>query len=482
MTKKHFILDTNILIHEPHAYLAFQEHHVVIPMTVLEELDSLKDRKRDISTDARIAIRGLEAIFADVTPEEMVKGVPLPAQEGCVSGTISIFNDGELDVNSKNLDLTKNDNSIINCAIHYQQLHTEDVVLVTKDINMRIKSKSAGVKNVEDFNADNIIDDIAFLYKGYIEFKGDFWSYVNNVETQTPSKGQVIHKVDASIFEYTPPINSYIVDDSEELLLRVVQVNGTHVLLKDLGLPKTLNKEIWGIRAKNKQQAMAVNALIDPDIDLVTLTGPAGSGKTVLAVAAAIDLVLERGLYKRIIVTRSTPEIAESIGFLPGSESEKMSPWLAGITDSIEALHREDEDQKGSMDYLLEKANMQFKSINFVRGRSIVDSVVIVDESQNLTTAQLKTIITRVGQGSLLILLGNLAQIDSHYITAHPDLESLNKLLPSHYISNTAEVTRFLSYIMVFNLILSAYLLTLSLIMELTCKKALIKNNLEVNL
>ncbi|MFQ3198687.1 MAG: PhoH-like ATPase, partial [Paraglaciecola sp.] len=174
----------------------------------------------------------------------------------------------------------------------------------------------------------------------------------------------------------------------------------------------------WGISPKNIGQAMAFHALLDPHIDLVILTGPAGSGKTLLALAAALEMVVEKNMYDKIIVTRSTPEIAESIGFLPGTEEEKMAPWLAAITDSLEVLHKHDENVKGSMSYIMEKANIQFKSVNFMRGRSIQNAIVILDESQNLTASQLKTIITRCGEGTKLICSGNLAQIDSNYLSA----------------------------------------------------------------
>ena len=190
------------------------------------------------------------------------------------------------------------------------------------------------------------------------------------------------------------------------------------VSILDLGRDRLLAKSAWGINAKNIYQGMAMDALLDPTIDLVILTGPAGSGKTLLALATALEQVIERGLYDKIIVTRSTPEIAESIGFLPGTEEEKMAPWLAAITDSLEVLHQQDESMHGSLNYIMDKANIQFKSVNFMRGRSIQNALVLLDECQNLTAAQLKTIITRCGEGTKLVCSGNLAQIDSNYLTA----------------------------------------------------------------
>jgi PhoH-like ATPase len=213
-------------------------------------------------------------------------------------------------------------------------------------------------------------------------------------------------------------INQYLLDEESEFCGRVVGRSETSLNVLDLGRERLMNMEAWGVRPKNIYQGMALQALMDPDIDLVILTGPAGCGKTLLAMAAALELVVERNLYDKVIVTRNTPEIAESIGFLPGTEEEKMAPWLAAITDTLEVLHKHDVNPSGSLNYIMEKANIQFKSINFMRGRSIQNSVVLLDECQNLTASQLKTMITRMGEGTKLICCGNLAQIDSNYLTA----------------------------------------------------------------
>ena len=215
-----------------------------------------------------------------------------------------------------------------------------------------------------------------------------------------------------------PYINEYLLDDTQQFAGIVEDMTSDTLEVLDLGYERLMSRHAWGISPKNIGQAMALHSLLDPHIDLVILTGPAGSGKTLLALAAALEMVVEKNMYDKIIVTRSTPEIAESIGFLPGTEEEKMAPWLAAITDSLEVLHKHDENAKSSMNYIMEKANIQFKSVNFMRGRSIQNSIVILDESQNLTAAQLKTIITRCGEGTKLICSGNLAQIDSNYLSA----------------------------------------------------------------
>mgnify|MGYP000268263669 FL=1 len=413
-----YILDTNILLHEPFAFLSFKEHDVVVPMTVLEELDSIKDRRKDVSRDARVAIRALEDTLSDASPEEVLAGVKLPQNdEQHPSGCLSIINDYSLEQTAKTLSFNENDNRIINAALHIQKEKPNNkIVLVTKDINMRLKAKGAGLAHVEDYRTDQLIDDIQFLTKGYHQFEGDFWQQVKVCDSQTEGRNTT-HIIDKSAVPLSY-MNEYLVDESETFAGKVTGWSDDQVSILDLGRERLLGKAAWGIHPKNIYQGMAMDALLDPTIDLVILTGPAGCGKTLLALATALEQVVERGLYDKIIVTRSTPEIAESIGFLPGTEEEKMAPWLAAITDSLEVLHQQDESMSGSLDYIMDKANIQFKSVNFMRGRSIQNALVLLDECQNLTASQLKTIITRCGEGTKLVCSGNLAQIDSNYLTA----------------------------------------------------------------
>lgn len=413
-----YILDTNILLHEPFAFLSFKEHDVVVPMTVLEELDSIKDRRKDVSRDARVAIRALEDTLSEATPEQVLAGVKLPeSDEQHPSGCLSIINDYALAQTARTLSFNENDNRIINAALHIQDKNPEKkIVLVTKDINMRLKAKGAGLAHVEDYRTDQLIDDIQFLTKGYHQFEGSFWQQIKDCDSESDGR-YTTHFIDKSTLPLSY-MNEYLIDESESFAGKVTGWNDEQVSILDLGRERLLGKTAWGIHPKNIYQGMAMDALLDPTIDLVILTGPAGCGKTLLALATALEQVIERGLYDKIIVTRSTPEIAESIGFLPGTEEEKMAPWLAAITDSLEVLHKQDESMSGSLDYIMEKANIQFKSVNFMRGRSIQNSLVLLDECQNLTAAQLKTIITRCGEGTKLVCSGNLAQIDSNYLTA----------------------------------------------------------------
>ncbi|BCK16512.1 PhoH family protein [Vibrio cholerae] len=413
--RKLFVLDTNILLHEPLAIYSFKEHDVVIPMTVLEELDRIKDSKRDVARDARVAIRALEHLFHDATPEEITEGIPLSKQEGA-TGTISILADYELDETVKAFTDKEGDNRILNAVLYLQAQRTpRAVVLVTKDINMRLRAKGAGVLYVEDYRTDQLIDDIQYLTKGFQTRPGSFWESVEDVASYTLG-GKTFHKLDRAPFDPTF-LNQYVIDEDSDFAARVETIDGDKLTLRDLSRERMMHRKAWGITPKNIYQGMALDALLDPDIDLVILTGAAGSGKTLLAMAAALEQTVERKMFDKIIVTRNTPDIGESIGFLPGTEEEKMMPWLASVTDTLEALHKNDHCTDGSLKYICDKANIQFKSINFMRGRSIQNAFVLLDECQNLTASQIKTIITRCGEGTKIVCSGNLAQIDSHYLT-----------------------------------------------------------------
>ncbi|BCK27307.1 TPA: PhoH family protein [Vibrio cholerae] len=413
--RKLFVLDTNILLHEPLAIYSFKEHDVVIPMTVLEELDRIKDSKRDVARDARVAIRALEHLFHDATPEEITEGIPLSKQEGA-TGTISILADYELDETVKAFTDKEGDNRILNAVLYLQAQRTpRAVVLVTKDINMRLRAKGAGVLYVEDYRTDQLIDDIQYLTKGFQTRPGSFWESVEDVASYTLG-GKTFHKLDRAPFDPTF-LNQYVIDEDSDFAARVETIDGDTLTLRDLSRERMMHRKAWGITPKNIYQGMALDALLDPDIDLVILTGAAGSGKTLLAMAAALEQTVERKMFDKIIVTRNTPDIGESIGFLPGTEEEKMMPWLASVTDTLEALHKNDHCTDGSLKYICDKANIQFKSINFMRGRSIQNAFVLLDECQNLTASQIKTIITRCGEGTKIVCSGNLAQIDSHYLT-----------------------------------------------------------------
>lgn len=421
--KKTYVLDTNVLLHDPTAVAAFKQHRVVIPMTVLEELDHIKDRRdKTVSREARIAIQMIDKVVDSASPQEIQEGVEVPGSglDGMVPGTLAIFPDQMLVENTDvpYLDGTQdqaNDNRIINVALRLQAENPKEFVcLVTKDINMRIKAKGSGLVHVEDYRRDRVLDDIDLLAKGYEHIEGDFWSNISEVDTLREGDC-TLHRVPRKSIPGAYP-NQFLYDD-QDFMSFVRRVDNEFVYLRCDSRDNLMHKRFWGLAPRNLEQAMAMSMLDDDNVDMTVLTGPAGSGKTLLALSYGLHAILEQKKYSKLIVARSTPPIAEEIGFLPGTEEEKMAPWLAAFDDNLEILHGTDESCHGSIDYVKERANIQFKSLNFMRGRSFNNAYIIIDEAQGLTQFQLKSVISRVGADSKIVVLGNLAQIDNKYIS-----------------------------------------------------------------
>lgn len=411
---KLYVLDTNVLIHDPSAILQFQEHQVVIPMIVLEELDKLKMGKLAIAADCREAIRQIDRIIGDAPPIEIAKGVPILRDDGETQGTFSILLDS-FDQAPKVLPTDLNDNKIINSLVNLQQDQPSHVItLITKDINMRLKARGCGIA-AQDYTNDQLLSDVELLEKGFHALEGSFWQDQKQVETFHDATG-TYHKVLKEALPENVHINHFIIDE-QDFVGRITAIDAETVTLIDLPKGHLMQQQAWGLKPRDTIQALALNLLLDPNIHLVTLTGQAGSGKTILALAAAIEMTVVQKQFKRIIATRSIRGLDEDIGYLPGTEAEKMEPWLGAITDNLEALHSEDEDAPSSVDYILQKVPLQFKSLNYIRGRSFQQSLILIDECQNLTPHQIKTIITRAGTGSKVICLGNLSQIDTPYLT-----------------------------------------------------------------
>ncbi len=410
---KLYVLDTNVLIHDPAALLNFEEHQVVIPMTVLEELDKLKMGKAGMAADCREAIRKIDQIIGHASPTEIALGVPIIRAGGAGMGHLSILLDN-FDAPRRSLPPDLNDNKIINSLVGLQEKYpNRDVVLITKDINMRLKARGCGIA-AEDYQNDQLVSDVALLETGYTLVDGSFWDTQSAVETFHDSTG-TYHRIAQADLPDNPGLNRFIVDQ-RGFIGRVVQLQDGIATLLDLPAEQLLARSAWGLTPRDIPQALALHLLLDPDVHLVTLTGQAGSGKTILALAAAIEMTVATQQFRRIIATRSTQGLDEDIGFLPGTEAEKMEPWLGAITDNLEALHSDDEHATSSVDYILQKVPLQFKSLNYIRGRSFQHSLILIDECQNLTPHQMKTIITRAGTGSKVVCLGNLAQIDTPYL------------------------------------------------------------------
>ena len=416
--RKIYVLDTNVLLHDPTAITAFAEHQVVIPMTVLEELDHIKDRRdKSVSREARIAIQLIDKVVGNASPQQIQKGVDIPGSNLDENrlGALAIFpdqliaDDAEVPFLNTNEDQA-NDNRIINVALRLSADNPGGFVcLVTKDINMRIKAKGSGLEYVEDYRHDRVLDDIDLLSTGYECFSGDFWSSIQQVDT-VREESLTLHRIPRSELPDAYP-NQFVYDD-QAFIAYVDHVDEDYVYLAVDSRDHLMNQRFWGLAPRNLEQAMAMRLLDSEDVDMTVLTGPAGSGKTLLALAYGLHAILEQRKYNKLIVARSTPPIAEEIGFLPGTEEEKMAPWLAAFDDNLEILHVFDAAVRTFV-----CANIQFKSLNFMRGRSFNGAYIVIDEAQGLTQFQLKSIISRVGADSKLVVLGNLAQIDNKYIS-----------------------------------------------------------------
>jgi PhoH-like ATPase len=437
--EKIYVLDTNVLLHDPLSFTRFHEHDVVIPMVVFEELDHIKSSERDVARDARVSIGSIEKLIQNINTLVLVRdGVSLSNFN--IGGKAS----GNLFVNS-NKEYTEGcsvDNLIIDTCLELKSAHPEaEVHLVSKDINMRLKSKGKGLDFAEDYRNDQVIDDIKYISPGYENVDGDFWASIENVYTIDVGSGKL-----RSTYHVLPRpsnlechLNMYISDEngfvgrivdigSDVLFFGGIEheVSTDSIVIKDIS-KKTI--EVWNVEPKNVEQKYAMEAMLSPEISLVSLIGVAGTGKTLLALAAAMALCEDpTSPVRRIIVTRSTPPIAEDIGLLPGTEEEKCLPWLMAFKDSLEflvggqscgdesnaAINAQNES---TLNYVVEKFSIEFRSINFMRGRTLNDTVIILDETQNNTPSQVKTIVTRVGLGSKIFLTGNLGQIDSKMIT-----------------------------------------------------------------
>ncbi len=409
------VLDTSALVHDPKSLLAYEDD-IYVCLTVLEELDNLKERRdKSVSADARVCIRMLEDLVSGCDADEMQAGIELPKSETGRRGKLFIGVDTnvEIEASLKHGIGSDADNRIINYAFQLQKTLGKDVSIVSRDINMRLKARTIGV-NAEDVSVDTQISDISLLYSGVQAFSGDLFDKLHSDEEFELSGN--VYKLPREWFNEQAQYNMYWYDDAGHTGL-ITEVTQEHVYTKLL--PRKQEK-IWGISPKNPRQAIALSQLTDPHYDLNILLGPAGSGKTFLAVAAALHQVLETKQYKKIVVVRSRDFMDEDPGFLPGDLKEKSLPLLAGITDALLSMHSHDDgegEDLATIEHIIERANIEFTSMAYFRGRSIDNAVLIIDEAQNMTKAQMKGMLSRGGRNCRTVVLGNLAQIDDKFVT-----------------------------------------------------------------
>jgi PhoH-like ATPase len=419
--KKLFVLDTNVLLHDPSCIFRFHEHDVFIPMMTLEELDAQKKGTTDLARSARQSSRFLESVLLE-HEGDLTQGIALSgAGDASAQGWLFLQTEAiRTDINQI-LTLGKADNEIIAVAAGLAATQTRhQIVLVSKDINMRIKARALGLV-AEDYFSDKAIEDSDVLYSGSQPINGLFWEQHAQQLKSWQENGRAYYElVGADLMKWHP--NEFIWDEGlEGFVARVIKLEGKVATLETLRDYTHQKNAVWGVTARNREQNFALNLLMNPDIDFVSISGTAGTGKTMLTLAAALHQVLETQRYADIIMTRATVPVGEDIGFLPGTEEEKMAPWMGALEDNLEVLTKTDaqhtEWAKAATRDLL-GSKIKVKSMSFMRGRTFLNKFVIIDEAQNLSPKQMKTLISRAGPGTKIVCLGNLAQIDTPYLTS----------------------------------------------------------------
>src|SRR3989344_5776532 len=365
--RKIFLLATNVLIHDPTAILRFHEHDVYIPIVVLEELDHAKVGMSEIARNVRQASRLLDDLVEKANGD-IARGVKLPSVTPDIeTGRLHFHLEAVHSHLPNGMSINSPDNTLLGITLDLGKSHPDrEVVLVSKDINLRIKAHALGV-HAEDYTNDQVLEDAP-----------PFEAIVRRIESNTA-------------------------------IIEVVRDYASE------------RHKVWGINARNREQNFALNLLMDPDVDFVSLLGHAGTGKTLLTLAAALTQTLDSRRYSEIIMTRQTVPVGEDIGFLPGTEEEKMGPWMGALEDNLDVLQENATQEHGAWGraatHDLLKSRIRIKSLNFMRGRTFLKKFLIIDEAQNLSPHQIKTLVTRAGPGSKIVCLGNIAQIDTPYLT-----------------------------------------------------------------
>jgi PhoH-like ATPase len=420
---KLFVLDTNVLLHDPMSLFRFEEHDIFLPMIVLEELDGHKKGMTEVARNARQISRALDALAA-VQGADMTQGLRLDATGHREAAGRLFFQTQPLSNNlPAALPQGKADNQILGVVASLGEIHKgRDVVLVSKDINMRVKARALGLPT-DDYQNDKTLDDADLLYTGMLQLPHDFWDKHGKKVESWQSGSHTFYRVEGPIVPALL-INQFVYFEAPgepSLYARVTEIRGKTAVLKTLKDHTHAKNAVWGVTARNREQNYAMNLLMDPEVDIVSMAGTAGTGKTLMAVAAGLCQVLDERRYSEIIMTRATVSVGEDIGFLPGTEEEKMGPWMGALDDNLEFLVKNDGGGSGEWGRAatneLIRSKIKIKSMNFMRGRTFLNKFVIIDEAQNLTPKQMKTLVTRAGPGTKIICMGNLAQIDTPYLT-----------------------------------------------------------------
>ncbi len=427
---KLFVLDTNVLMHDPMSLFRFEEHDIYLPMITLEELDDHKKGMTEVSRNARQVSRDLDALAASLATRDvngMTEGLPLSRTGHREAAGKLFFQTNLVNVTlPAGLPQGKADNQILGVVQALREQTSgahagREVVLVSKDINMRIKARALGLP-AEDYFNDKTLEDGDLLYTGVQALAPDFWERHGKTMESWQQGGLTYYRISGPTVP-TLLINQFVyleAPGAAPLHAKVTEITGKTAVLRTLREYTHAKNAVWGVTARNREQNFALNLLMDPECDFITLTGTAGTGKTLMTLAAGLSQVMDDRRYTEIIVTRVTVPVGEDIGFLPGTEEEKMGPWMGALDDNLEVLSKTDggagEWGRAATNDLV-RSKIKIKSLNFMRGRTFLNKFVIIDEAQNLTPKQLKTLITRAGPGTKIVCLGNLAQIDTPYLT-----------------------------------------------------------------
>ncbi len=423
-----FVLDTNVLMHDPVSIFRFEEHDVFIPMVVLEELDSAKKGVSEVARNVRQVSRFIDELIGTAGADDIAAGLDLGGvkfangqgqSEAGAAGRLYLQTEILPDSLPDHLPGKNADNSILGTTLSLQKLFPESIItLVSKDINLRIKAHVIGIR-AEDYTSDKVLDDADLLYTGVHELPENFWESKSDALTSWQDDMRTLYEIAGQPLDQCYPYQCLYTDEGAGFEAIVTQTNAEKTTLVHANNYRKESNSVWGVTARNREQNFSLNLLMDTDVDMVTILGAAGTGKTLLALAAGLAQVMDKKIYREIIITRVTIPVGEDIGFLPGTEEEKMAPWMGALLDNLEVLTNSEEGgewERAATNDLLTK-RIKIRSLNFMRGRTFLNRYIIVDEAQNLTAKQMKTLITRAGPGSKLIVLGNISQIDTPYLT-----------------------------------------------------------------
>lgn len=407
--KKTFVVDTNVLLSDPEALFAFDDNDIVLPLIVIEELDRHKDRQDEVGRNARETVRKL----ADLAKEnkDLKSGIKL-----FNGGTLRVLSIDDVGSHKSTSHLpteiaekNSGDNYILDLCQRFVKHTHENITLVTRDTLLRLKSNILDI-SCEDYKKQQATTSVANLYSGVKEVKGDF-----DIEELYDQKCLELNTYDMDKLDLLP--NQFAVLENEQ--------DGKKGMVRYISHDEPLHivddtMKIGKVEAKNKEQRFALQLLLDPEVKLVTLAGLAGCGKTLLSIAAGLELVLEKKKYKSLVVCRPIQPMGKDIGYLPGTIEEKMEPWVAPIKDNLRFLlstsGKRSRNVEETLQMYFEDGTIEVEAMTFIRGRSISNAFMIIDEAQNLNAHELKTILTRVGEGTKIVLTGDIEQIDNTYV------------------------------------------------------------------